>query len=313
MITKKDSSLKEYRARIAGVVKYIDENLDKDLSLETLAKAACFSPFHFHRIFNAIVGETPGDFVKRLRLEKTANQLIYLPDLSVTQIALGCGFFSSAAFARAFKEHFKSSATEWRKTGYKKFISQKSKNRKTASKNGKDKHSGEQYFSSVNKNLLRKKMKVEIKRMPKLHLAYVAHLRGYNKGIGLAFEKLCRWGGPRGYINQNSKFIGISLDDPDITPKNKCRYYACITIPEDVATQGEINMMDIPEANCAVYRFIGKEAEIKIAYKSLFKDWLPESGYQPDDYPCYEIYYQSADQNPEKKFEMDICLPVKPL
>jgi AraC family transcriptional regulator len=313
MNIKKDSSLKEYKSRISRVIKYIDDNLNKELSLETLADAACFSPFHFHRIFNAIVGETPGDFVKRLRIEKAANQLIYFNDQPITQIALNCGYSSSASFARAFKEHFNMSATAWRKYGYEELISGKSKNRKTKSKIRKVKYSGEQYFSPVNKKLGRKQMNVEIKRMPALHLAYVAHLEGYNQGISQAFEKLCRWAGPRGYINQKSKFVGISLDDPDITPKDKCRYYACITVPEDVIPKGEINIMEIKEVNCAVYRFNGKEAEIKKAYNSFFKDWLPASGYQPEDQPCYEIYYQSADKNPNKKFEMDICLPIRPL
>ena len=101
MNIKKDSSLKEYKSRISRVIKYIDDNLNKELSLETLADAACFSPFHFHRIFNAIVGETPGDFVKRLRIEKAANQLIYFNDQPITQIALNCGYSSSASFARA--------------------------------------------------------------------------------------------------------------------------------------------------------------------------------------------------------------------
>lgn len=313
MIFKKDSSLKEYNARITKVIKFIDDNIDKELPLETLAEKACFSPFHFHRIFNAIVGETPGDFVKRVRIEKAASQLIYLPNIAITQVALNCGFSSSAAFARAFKGHFKTSATEWREKGYKKFISKNSKNRKVDGKNRKADISEDQYFSSVKKKILRKQMNVEIQKLPALHLAYVAHLQGYNKGISTAFEKLCRWAGPRKFINQDSKFIGISLDDPDITPMDKCRYYACISVPNDVIPNGEINIMDIPEVECAIYRFKGKEEEIKTAYKSFFKDWLPQSGYQPDDYPCYEIYYKSAGQNPEKKFEMDICLPVKPL
>jgi len=313
MNIKKESSLNEYNARIFRVIKFIDENIGKDLPLELLAETACFSQFHFHRIFNAIVGETPGDFVKRIRIEKAANQLIYIPNLSVTQVALNCGFSSSAAFARAFKERFNTSASGWRENGYKKFISKNSKNCKTNGKNRKENISGIQYFSSVKKKSKRKKMIVEIKKLPALHLAYVAHLQGYNKGINTAFEKLCRWAGPRKYINQDSRFIGISLDDPDITPINKCRYYACITVPNDVTPQGEINILDIPETECAVYRIKGKEEEIKTAYNSLFKDWLPQSGYQPNEYPCYEIYYESADQNPGKKFDMDICLPVKPL
>ncbi|MCX6151351.1 MAG: AraC family transcriptional regulator [Ignavibacteriales bacterium] len=318
MKTKQEISLAEYKARINRVIKFIDDNLNKDLSLEVLANAACFSQFHFHRIFNSIIGETPGDFVKRLRIEKAANYLTLFPNLSITEIAFNCGFSSSASFARAFKEHFGLSATKWKENGYKNISSDNSKNSKTVSKNRKDKLQNEKYFSSVNNlttqiNLLKEIVKPEIKKMPALHLAYVAHLKGYNKGITDAYDKLCRWAGPRGYINQDSLFVGISLDDPEITPENKCRYYACITVPQEVAAQGEINIIDIPETNSAVFRFKIKEEEIKAAYDSVFKDWLPTSGYQPDNQYCYEIYYGSADKNPENKYDMAICLPVKPL
>ena len=49
------------------------------------------------------------------------------------------------------------------------------------------------------------------------------------------------------------------------------------------------------------------------AWDEVMGKWLPESGYQPDDRPCYELYHNDPKTHPEGKFLVDICVPVKPL
>lgn len=319
-MSKKDDSIHEYESRMVRVLTYIHDNLEKDLSLAKLSETAYFSHFHFHRLFTSFMSETPNDFVKRLRLEKAANMLIMDKRLSITEVALNCGFSSSATFARAFKEHFNCSAREWRQFGYQKYsenIKGNSKNCKIASKNGKESLKDDSYFNTVNSfsfhNLWKAGLEVEVKTMPALHIAFVIHHEGYNEKIGKAFEKLCRWAGPRGYINKDSVFLGVSLDNPAITPPDKCRYYASMTVPAEVREEKGIGIMDIPELKCAVYRFRGTQDEIEPMYQEVYSKWLPQSGYQPDNFPCYEIYIKNPDDDPEKKFLTDVCLPVKPL
>lgn len=104
----------EYVSRINSVIDYIEANIDTDLSLGNIATAANFSQFHFHRIFHAMVGETLSQFIQRIRLEKAATLLVNNPKKSITEIALECGFSGSAAFARAFRDAFHMTATEWR-------------------------------------------------------------------------------------------------------------------------------------------------------------------------------------------------------
>jgi len=111
------SSRREYQRRINRVIDYVQAHLDGDLTLERLAEVAAFSPFHFHRVFAAITGETLSDFIRRVRLERAAGALISLPETSVLEIALRYGFSSAATFARAFKAHFGMSATQWRSDG----------------------------------------------------------------------------------------------------------------------------------------------------------------------------------------------------
>src|ERR1700704_1149826 len=114
-MTHQDSRL-EYVARMHRVLEHIDRELDQPLELETLARVANFSPFHFHRLFTAWMGETLGDYVRRRRLELAALRLVAQPRLAVLQVALSVGFGSTEAFARAFKTRFGSTPTAWRES-----------------------------------------------------------------------------------------------------------------------------------------------------------------------------------------------------
>ena len=106
----------EYAQRINRVIDYLRGNLDRQVKLKELARVACLSEFHFHRIFGAVSGETLNNFTNRLRLEKAARLLRY-SDQSVTDIALDCGFSSSATFSRAFRSGYDTSPSQFRKTG----------------------------------------------------------------------------------------------------------------------------------------------------------------------------------------------------
>ena len=109
-----ESTRQEYAARMNRVIDHIRRHLSNPLDLDELAAIACFSPFHFHRLFRAWMGETLQTFVHRLRLERAAAELAFDLRKSVTAIALDAGFSGSAVFARTFKEAFGMSATEWR-------------------------------------------------------------------------------------------------------------------------------------------------------------------------------------------------------
>ena len=100
--SQKAQANSEYCQRINRVIDHIRENLDRQMKLEELAGVACFSEFHFHRIFSAVTGETLSNFTNRLRLERAARLLRY-SSRTLTDIAFACGFSSSATFSRAFR------------------------------------------------------------------------------------------------------------------------------------------------------------------------------------------------------------------
>ena len=87
----------DYFSRVCSAVEYADEHLGEDLDLAALADVACFSPRHFHRIFTSLLGETPDDCVRRLRLQKAAGLILSRDSPTMSEVALECGFSTSTA------------------------------------------------------------------------------------------------------------------------------------------------------------------------------------------------------------------------
>jgi AraC family transcriptional regulator len=328
----KSNTRREYISRINRVIDYIQQNLDKKLLLAELSGIAAFSPFHFHRVFRGIVGEGLSEYITRLRLQYAAHRLKYHPAASVTEIALDCGFASPAGFTRAFKQYYGSSPSQFRGNQDKKDRTedQKSKSgkamrkkRQINSKPGKaiSLLSG---FNGFQKNLKpikerrNKAMKVEVKNLPEYRVAYVRVMDGYNSSkITKAFEKVIKWARARDLMGPQSLVLGIGLDNPEVTPLEKCRYDACVTVPAGTKGEGEIGVYDIPQGKYAVCRVEGEYAKINEQMMShwqrLMSEWFPDSGYQPDDRPCFEIYRETEAEFNAGKYVVDICEPVKPL
>ncbi|GAK52721.1 transcriptional regulator, AraC family [Candidatus Moduliflexus flocculans] len=299
-----------YATRIHRVITFITEHIDEELSLETLAKEAYFSPFHFHRIFTALVGETPNVFVNRLRVERAAWMLTHPGAKSITQIAFDCGFSSSAAFSRAFKQAFGVSPTEWRRSKDRKIC-------KTDRKDWKDKFEAGNDIGLALRDEPQQQAhqwNVTITQMPRFHVAYVANLQGYRvEKIREAWQQLWQWASARDLWTAETLPIGISLDDPGITSADKCRYYVCIPVPEVVSGDQCVGVMDIAGGKYAVYRFEGTQPELHAAYHGLYSEWLPDSGFQLSDRPCYEICRFAPADPVKENMIMDIYLPVEPL
>ncbi|MFC2070729.1 GyrI-like domain-containing protein [Chloroflexota bacterium] len=319
--------VEEYKSRINRVIDYIEANIDRDLSLKELSDIAHFSPFHFHRIFRAMVGETLNEFTQRIRLEKAAARLIANPRKSITEIALECGFSSPSAFARAFRETYKMSASRWRSGGY----LQHSKNGKQESKESQSVGNFRQDFdiypryTQDNTGLIwRVEMKngeiqteVEVRDMPEIHVAYVRHIgpyKGDSELFGRLFNKLMAWAGPRGLLRfPETKIMTIYYDDPELTDDSKLRTDACITVPEGTEVDGEIGKTTIPAGKYAIAHFEINVEQYQDAWNTVYSGWLPESGYQPGDGPCYELYPGNPDEYSGDKHLVDIYVPVKPL
>jgi len=307
---------KEYLSRIHRAQDHIEQNLGQMLSLESIARAAGFSPFHFHRIFSAVTGETLYQFILRLRLEKAARVLCQVPERPITEIALDVGFGSSASFARAFQAAFGMSATDFRKKC------------KTNSKDGKEAEVDRSYLGeqAMMPNARSRAMKpvaaqeplsLAVKDLEAKTLAYVRHVGPYAGNDGL-FERLQRelynWAGPRGLIGRpDAEAICIYHDNPDITEPDKLRISFGLTVEPGTSTSPPINLLEIAAGKYVVARFEIDPKDYAGAWTHVMGIWMPQSGYQPDDRPCYECYLNDPRTHPQGKHIVELRVGVKPL
>jgi len=305
MIDQAELRRQEYVGRINRVIDYIRRDITGDLRLEALAQVANFSPYHFHRVFKATVGETVNTFIRRVRIQRAASQLIYNPKKSITRIATDCGFSSPSSFARDFRQAYGMSASQFRAGGQDSIV----KVRETLSQEG-----AEFAENPVPRNdWTPMEFNVEVKVMPEFHVAYIRHVGRYNR-IGASFERLMRWAGPRGLLRfPETSVIGIYHDSPDVTPVDQLRSDACVTVPVGTSVEGEVGAMTIPGGKFAVAHVEIDRTQYVEAWDRLIGDWLPRSGYQPDDRLCYELYLNKPEEHPEKKHIADICEPIRPL
>lgn len=304
----------EYIHRINKTIDYIELNVEKPITLEALANVANFSRFHFTRIFQSIVGESPFRFILRLRLEKAATLLLSNQHESISEIAYRFGFSDISIFSRNFRKYFKVSPTQYRTEKQ-----QNSKISQTDSNKLQYEHKPEPYFChqlqtikwKTNMEIIKD---VEVKVLPKMTLAYVRNIGAYD-GNSKVFQdmrdKLFTWAGARGLIGgEDFRFLVIYHDNPDVTVGENHRMSMCIGVPPETKVEGEVGKMEIEEANYAVTRFELTGLEFPKAWQWVYGQWLPNSGYQPADAPCFEQYLEEPKDG---KYNIEICVPVKPL
>ncbi len=284
-----------------AVVEYIDRHLDSKLDLAALADIASFSPFHFHRLFRALMGEALGDYVRRRRLEIAGVRLLSQHGVSVLNIALGVGFGSAEAFTRAFRARFDCSPTEWRK----------SKRGQMASKSGQSAgRTGRKNGVTTPKETA---MKVTIIERPPVEVAYLRHTGPYGAGIGRFWmETVAPWMSTNNLMGRER--FGIALDDPTVTAPAKCRYDACVQSDAKEMLSGDPGRKMIPGGKYAALAFEGTSDGIGAAWEALLRDWLPKSGLQLDSRPFFEHYPVDGRYDPKTgSFTCNICVPVAPL
>lgn len=323
----------EYIARINRVLDYIQTNLEKTMFLKDLANIAGFSPFHFHRIFKAMVGETLTSYIQRLRVEKAATLLLANPKEPITNVALDCGFSSSASFARLFRDHFQVSASQWRARRE----AQESKNGQTNRNNRKEFAASLRYLGDgLNGEGARrlgkrtstqtregrkmsafKNVSVAVNKLETMTVAYIRYIGPYKGDVKLfesLWSKLAAWAGPRGLFKQpDVKCLIIYHDNPEITDDKNLRVSVCISAPRDLQVSGEIGKMEIPAGTYAMAHFEINGDQFQAAWDYVCGEWMPKSGYQPDDGPCFELCLNDPKEHPQHKHIVEICVPVKPL
>lgn len=297
----------DYLGRIIRVMDFVENNLDADLNLAVVSAVAHYSPFHFHRLFSAITGEAVNAFIQRKRIEKIASLLLMGTQTPIADLAFQYGYKNASSFSRAFKNFYGVNASEVRQNQ----SLENSKIGTVNSKNSQSKIGVDDYICSITnlKKWIDMNAQIEVKEMPEIHLVGMNHMGDYNK-IGMVYEKLFRWAGPKGLLNNpNFKTATLYHDDPNVTELAKVRQSACITVDGDVKVDGEVTKKTINKGKFAVGRFEITEKGFEKAWNGMCV-WVEENGYKNRDGEYYELYHNDHTQHPERKFILDICIPV---
>ena len=294
-----------YRNSLNKAFHYIDENLNENLSLDIISQIACFSPFHFHRIFKALTGETLNEYIGRRRIEKSAIELIH-KSTTIEEVSLKYGFNDISTFSRAFKRFYKMNPTQFRKQNPYKY----NRIRQYKSKNRQEYPDIKKYIRTINnlKNWIKMNASIEIKRVPKMELAYVSNIGDAN--MSASYSKLINWATSKGLMTDDAKLLTIYHNSFKITSEDKVRMSVCLLLKQPQQTSGEIGLTSIEETKCIVSKFEISLDDFEKSWTGLFV-WMNENGYERSDQDPFEIYHNNFNKHPEKKAIVDFYIPIK--
>ena len=291
-MSHRGDTIKEYREKINRVLIFIQENIERSLRVDELATVACLSPYHFHRIFRAFVGEPLYEYIRRVRLEHGAVKLLHT-SASVTEIATSSGYDSPASFTRAFGQYFGMSPSEFRK--------RRVSYRETPPYN----------VTEIPEKEV-KAMKVDFRKIPEQRVLFVRRTGRYDRAASEAWAVLMKFAYSRKLMRKDTKMIGISHDSPEITPEDRLRYDACITVEGDIEPEGEVGVQRIPGGRYAVFLHRGSYERLDETYRYIFSVWLAESGEKLRETPVFEVYLNRDPRRTKpENLRTEIWVPVE--
>ncbi len=287
-----------YEARIARAIAYVEDNPSGQMSLDNLSSIACLSPFHFHRIFRSLTGESVRAFVERRKLE----QAIALAGKGASwkSASAACGFSSPISFTRAFRRVFGMPPSGFDRAAW-----------WQARADRQDALTVSSYFLRP-APALDPAFKVDLVERPAVRLAVARVWGGYLHPGRLvsAYERLRNWAQKAGIDASSGRISGASRDDPDLTPLSRCRYDFQIELPEGVSPPTHFSVAERKPGLWAVTPVAGGLEVVDRAWSMLFKSWLTASGLDLRDEPAEEVYLKLPEDIGWTEFDLLCCVPV---
>lgn len=277
------------RAVINKAISYIFDHLDEDITVDDVADHCAYSKYHLNRIFKEDTEEALYQFIRRVRLERSAWRLKVEKEKSITEIGGEYGY-SSSNFATAFKKHLTISPADYRK-------------------------SSEQMVeeSSFSHGITLDELddagkRITVEYLDRFTVVYERKKGNYHN----LPEEWCEFIAKYKYLaTEDTQYIECTIDDPSITDENKCMYELCQTISTEypfLKEQPGILTHDFEGGKYAVYHFRGFPQFLFMVYQEIFCRWLSRTGNQLDNRPIFDIYRKVEGNG---YMEIDICFPLK--
>ncbi len=282
----KKETKRDHAQRVNEILYQIHLDIAKEHSVESLASLASMSPFHFNRVFKKIVGESLHTYIRRVRLEHSANALLFNPGSSVAEILRNSGFVSNSSFTHAFKEHFGVTPTKWREVDTPEHIKQNIDNISPL-------HVDTGYFKSR-------------------RVAYVRH-KGYDRSIKSAWTRLFEFCSELSVDFEQAEMIGLHHSNPNIVKKEDCRYVACVNIEgtKEIYPNARVGIMNIPKIFCAKFSLQGIYGDLMRYMDYIYYEWLPNSEFEKVHLPSLAHYRKNHFISEDEKFDLDFYIPIR--
>ena len=280
-----------YADRFQKVFEYIDQHLDEPISVGQLSEIAHFSVFHFHRQFTQYTGVPVYRYIQLMRLRRASYLLAFNRKEKVVDVALGVGFEAPESFARAFKNTFGQSPTEFREQP-----------------DWQEWHSKFTFQATEPAQA----MEIEIVQSDAIRVAVLEH-HGHPDLVSNTVARFIEWRKASGLSPiASSKTFGIVYNDPETVAPEEFRYDICGSVAAEITDnpQGVRNGW-IPAGRCARVHHHGSHAKLGPVVQHIYREWLPQSGEELRDFPVYFHFLNLLSSTPEHELETDVYLPLR--
>lgn len=284
------------RHRINRVINFVRANVEDEIDLDRMADVACLSKYHFSRVFERHLGETPLRFVNRTRLECAARRLLFVPDRRIGSIAEDCGFESHQSFARAFRRHFIVPPSAFRDGTLPR----------------------DPVMPMPVDAGICERITVRIETRAPRRLAYIRCFGVYHRtggNIRRAAWLIRAWALARG-ISPSVPLIGLGHDNRRITPAASCIYDVCIAVREEVVEDEIVSIMNVPAGCYAIATVCCRNEQLLSVWEWLSGPWREARALAPY---TTRWSYESYPPGPGNRHNMldpregvDICLRLSP-
>ena len=260
--------------------------------LEALAAIAHQSPFHFHRLYRALTGETPGRTVARLRLLQ-ALTLLGQAESRVTEVALNVGYESPQALARACRQTLDATPSTLREdAGLRSHWQQRL-----------SLPAGDHADGTV-------PLQVTVTTLEPFDVVAL-RTQGAFDDLDQAFGEIFTWAAEQGWAEQLQQLVSIARTDHRDAPAQECVFDCAMGFGRTPqALPAPLRTLTLGGGTYAVLRHVGSYAGLEAATDALLRDWLPESGHTLRDVELYYHYLDDPEDVPEAILRADICVPV---
>ncbi len=313
MRSKNPELWKEHASIVNRVIDLIDERLETELTLESIASEAAVSPYHLHRMFTKATGESLRQHIVRNRIQRAVHYLLYARSLTISEIAYRCGFSSLSTFSRAFKQSMGVGPERFREQ----FTLIKSKICKIDNKRW------ERYFirHPYNGNQgggdeANDQLRVSVREFPAKEIGYIRHYghRHYARpdfDIDRSLTELSRMATRMELWTSGTYLLGIPRYSLTGVPALQIGYDACLTTPKKIEAAGEIGSRMLRGGKYAVLHLEEPAEDVEQLIQIMLNSWLPDSGYSYALRETMIICYNSPFMHPERKWIVDVCLPIE--